>query len=168
MFRSNTHSAIRITVLFTLLSWMSVLTAAPIVGPGVGQTAPDFTLPDMKKKPQQLSKLLQKGHVLLIFWSTRCPVCRKLTPEFKAIQTKYKDKGLTVVAVNVGNENHDEIDDYVFQHALNYMVLNDDDKKAYVARQYRLIGTPTLKLVAPDGKILWHGHGLPDLSTWFK
>ena len=142
--------------------------AKPAVGPAVGQIAPDFALGNMKKKPQQLSQLVKNGHVLVVFWSTRCPVCRKMTPHFKKIHEHYKAKGLTVVAVNVGPEKHEDDDDYVFQHEINYMVLNDDAKKALVARQYKLIGTPTIKLISPDRKVLYHGHSIPKLSTWFK
>ena len=157
-----------IGILVALLAAIPTASAATIIGPGVGQKAPNFLLTDLKNKPHSLTQLLKNGHVLLIFWSTRCPVCRKLTPRFKQIATEYKAKGLTVVGINVGNENKEEVDDYVFEHEIKYLILNDDQKKAFIAQQYRLIGTPTLKLLAPDGTILWHGYGIPDLTKWFK
>jgi len=131
------------------------------VGPRVGETAPDFSLTDLNKKVYTLKGLRSKGHVLLVFWSTRCHVCHAMIPEFKKIHTQYKDKNLTLVAINVGFEDRDDVDDYAFEYKLNYLVLNDDDKKAQVAQDYRLIGTPTMELIAPDGKVLYRGHRIP-------
>ena len=131
------------------------------IGPKVGETAPDFSLTDLNKKVYTLKGLRSKGHVLLVFWSTRCHVCHAMIPQFKKIDAQYKGKGLTFVAINVGFEDRDDVDDYVFEYKLKYLVLNDDDKKAQIAQDYRLIGTPTIELIAPNGKVLYRGYTIP-------
>jgi len=144
------------------------LTAATVLaasGPRVGETAPDFTLTDLSDKSHSLEELRKNGNVLLVFWSTKCHVCHAMIPQFKEIHAKYKDKGLTFVAINVGFEDKEEVDDYVFEYKLDYMVLNEDDKKAQVAEDYRLMGTPTIQLIAADGTVTYRGHRIPDLES---
>lgn len=137
-------------------------------GPGVGQNAPGFQLTNMDKVPVTLTSLRQKGPVLLIFWSTRCPVCHAMLPQFKQAHSKYKSKKLSIVAIDVGFENHDEVADYILQHNIKYLVLNQDNRKAQIARAYRLIGTPTIKLIDPTGKILFSGYQLPDIKKYLN
>jgi len=131
------------------------------VGPEVGQQAPDFDLADLSGGRASLSGLRQQGHVMLIFWSTRCAFCHALIPEFKAIHEKYRGKGLTVAAVNVGYEDASEVDAYALEYDLNYLILNEDDKKESLATDYRLMGTPTIEVVSPQGIVLYRGHFLP-------
>jgi len=147
-----------------LLSLMAASVLAT-TGPRVGETAPDFALTDLNNKSHSLADLRQSGHVLLVFWSTKCHVCHAMIPQFQAIHKKYDGKGLTLAAINVGFEDKDEVDDYVFEYKLNYLVLNEDDKKAELAQGYRLVGTPTIQLIAPDGTVKFRGHGIPDLDA---
>lgn len=133
-------------------------------GPGVGQTAPEFSSQDLKGNPYNLKKLREKGHVLLMFWSTRCHICHALIPDLKRIHKAYKEKGLTIVAINVGFEDKDEVDDYVFENKLDYLVLNQDNTKGDIAEAYRLVGTPTFQLIAPDGTVRYRGHRIPNLE----
>ena len=139
-------------------------TAMATTGPKEGQTAPDFTLTDLNNKSHSLESLREKGHVLLVFWSTKCHICHAMIPRFKEIQDKYANKGLTLAAINVGYEDQEEVDDYAFEFKLNYLVLNEDDKKSEVAGDYRLVGTPTIQLIAPDGTVKFRGHRIPDLE----
>lgn len=148
-----------------LLFSLGVATVMASTGPRVGETAPEFELTDLSSKSHSLTDLRKKGHVLLVFWSTKCHVCHAMIPQFQAIHKKYDGKGLTLVAIDVGFEDKDEVDDYVFEYKLNYLVLNEDDKKAQVAQDYRLVGTPTIQLIAPDGTVKYRGHSVPDLSA---
>ncbi len=138
------------------------------IGPKVGQQAPEFELNDLKGKTHSLKELRKKGHVLLVFWSTRCHVCHALIPKFKEIHNKYNDKGLAFAAINVGFENKDEVEDYVFEFKLDYLVLNDDEKKAKLAEEYQLVGTPTFELIAPNGIVKYRGYSVPDLDKLMK
>lgn len=153
----KTSSRLFIICFFVLFNTMAIAT----VGPKVGQTAPEFTLTDLSGKPHSLESLRKKGHVLLVFWSTKCHICHAMIPRFKAVHEKYNGKGLTLVAVNVGFEDKDEVDDYAFEFKLNYLILNEDDKKAQLGEDYRLVGTPTIELVAPDGTVKYRGHRIP-------
>ena len=137
-------------------------------GPHIGQIAPEFELNDLSNKPITLSSLRKKGHVLLIFWSTRCHVCHIMLPVFKKTYEKYRQSKITIAAINVGFEGLDEVKRYTAKHAIDYLVLNDDNKKGHIASTYGLTATPTVKLIAPNGKIVWTGHHIPALKKWIK
>jgi peroxiredoxin len=152
---------IAFVLLFAGNSWADV-------GPEVGQTAPDFELKSLSGDTVTLSGLRQQGYVMLVFWSTQCPVCHRMLPDFKQVHEKYDGKGFTLAAIDVGFEDQTSVEAYALQYDLNYLVLNEDDKKVELAKAYRLVGTPTIQLISPKGEVLYRGHRLPDLSHWIK
>jgi len=152
-------------IVFVMSIGLAATTVLAATGPRVGEMAPDFSLTDLSNQSHSLSELRKNGYVLLVFWSTKCHVCHAMIPQFKQIHTKYNDKGLSFVAINVGFEDKEEVDDYVFEYKLGYLVLNEDDKKAQIAQDYRLAGTPTIQLIAPDGTVKYRGHRIPDLDA---
>ena len=42
--------------------------------------------------------------VILEFWQTSCPDCRKAMPHLKALYARYKDKGLVWLGVNLDHD----------------------------------------------------------------
>lgn len=70
----------------------------------------------------------KKGKVLLVnIWGTWCGPCRAEMPMFMELQDKYRDKGLEVIGVNIGDgtggsESTDEIKRFVEDKKLNYTV----------------------------------------------
>lgn len=72
--------------------------AASPVGPEVGQTAPDFSLPDLSGKEVRLSSFRGKP-VLLYFWQSTCPDCHKALPELLALRAQFP--GIVLVTVNL-------------------------------------------------------------------
>ena len=63
-----------------------------------GDSLPDLTSFKLEGKlPDQL-----KGQVILLdFWASWCAPCKSSFPAMQELHTKYKDKGLTIVAVSV-------------------------------------------------------------------
>jgi thiol-disulfide isomerase/thioredoxin len=58
-----------------------------------------FELPDVDGKRVTLDDL--KGDVILVdFWGTWCPPCRKEIPVYKQLLAKYRERGLTIVGIN--------------------------------------------------------------------
>lgn len=156
-------------ILASILPLLATEDALASKGPHVGQIAPEFKSQDLKGHPYTLEKLLKNGnHVLLMFWSTRCRYCHALIPRLNKLNKEYAKKGLTFAAINVGFEDKDEVDDYAFENRLNYLVLNQDNTKGDIAEAYRLVGTPTFQLIAPDGKVIYRGYHIPNLEKLFK
>lgn len=67
----------------------------------VGQKFIDLDLTDVKGKPGKLSDYVGKGKVVLIdFWASWCPPCRRETPKLVELYRQYKDKGFEIVGVS--------------------------------------------------------------------
>lgn len=67
----------------------------------VGQPAPDFTLTDLEDKSLSLSDLKGKA-VILNFWASWCTPCRQEMPALQDVYQSWKDKGVIVLGVNIG------------------------------------------------------------------
>jgi thiol-disulfide isomerase/thioredoxin len=80
-----------------------------------------------------------KGKVLLLqFWTTWCPYCRGEESLVNDITTEFKDKGLIVLAIDVG-ESKKKVKEYLADHPRTpHIVLTSDTNLAamYAANSY--------------------------------
>lgn len=120
----------------------------------VGTPAPDFTLPTADgSKTVSLSSL--KGQVVLIdFWASWCPPCKEALPHTQKLSDDYKDKGVTVLAVNTADKKAD-MDAFLKAHPEYTMtVLFDADPSQKVANgAYKVTGIPTFYVIDQEGKV---------------
>ncbi len=87
--------------------------------------------------------------VLLVFWATWCPYCKKLLPGIERLHQKYADQGLKIIAVNILEDNDPAT--YMKRHDYHFdMVLEGDD----IMGLYGVTGTPSLIFINARGKIL--------------
>jgi len=120
--------------------------------------APALKLPDEEgKKIWRLSEL--RGKVVLVnFWATWCPPCRKELPSMERLWRQFKDAGLVVLGVNVG-ETGDQV--FAFSNGLEtpltFPLLLDEDSK--VAQSWPVTGLPTTYLVDKQGRIAFGAIG---------
>ena len=156
----------RVFVVFLLLTVLTGTQADDSIGVKPGQTAPEFELRDLRGKNRTLTQLRKSGQVLLLFWSAHCHYCYAMIPQFKDIHETYAKNGLKLVAINVGYENRGEVKDFASDNDLPYLILNDDDKKEDIIEKYQVQGTPTLVLIAQDGRVRYNGHRVPDLTKY--
>jgi len=158
----------RYALILSLLLLLPCLNASAQTGHNVGDTAPEFKLKTLAGKTTTLADLRAKGHVLLVFWAAECVYCFAHIKDFNALHDQYNGKGLTVAAINIGGEYEKEISDYTKENNLRYLVLANRLDNLDVAEAYRAVGTPTLVMVSPAGKILFRGHQPPDVTQWLK
>ena len=112
----------------------------------------EFALPDLAGKPHQLNEYLEKGPVMLVFYTTWCPYCKKEIPKFKQVYQQYYDRGLQLVAINAGMaDSLDNAKRYALQYRLPYIVLYDAE--ARVSGQYGLQSVPKIFYIQQDGRI---------------
>ncbi|PLX92770.1 MAG: thioredoxin, partial [Desulfuromonas sp.] len=70
------------------------------VSVAIGQSAPDFTLKNLKGKDVKLSSY--KGKVVFLnFWASWCPPCRAEMPSMERLYEVYGGKKFEMLAVNV-------------------------------------------------------------------
>ncbi len=117
----------------------------------VGAAAPDFSLKDLQGRDVSLSSF--RGHVVLLdFWATWCPPCMASVPELIALEKKYKDEGLVVLAVSLdeGGDVTSKLSAFSRDHALNYTILLSNEN---VERMYNVGSIPTMYVIGKDGTI---------------
>ena len=123
-----------------------------------GKPAIDFTLKDLAGAPHTLKGLRGKT-VLLDFWATWCGPCRITMPQVAKIHAEYKNRGVEVMSINVG-EPAEKASAYVKQHGYRFTTLLDMDRA--VSAQYRVSGIPTLVVIDRAGKVSDYMVGVHD------
>lgn len=92
--------------------------------PAVGVAPPKFTLLDLKGDKITLPDDFSGKVVVIRFWIDSCKSCEKEMPEIDQIYNKYKDKGLVVLAVNVG-QSRNAAEAFATKLHISYPVLLD-------------------------------------------
>ena len=111
--------------------------------------------PDGKKKTlQDYSNKL----TLVNFFFPRCPYCNVELPEIQKIYDKYKDKGLSVVWINILPEEAGLIAGWQVAKGLTVPVLIGGAQEA-LQRDYHINSTPATFLLSHGGEVLYHRDG---------
>lgn len=122
----------------------------------VGEAAMDFQLPDLAGNLHGLPK---DGVVLLNFWATWCPPCRKEMPSMAALHRKFAAQGLKIIAVSV-DRDVSSLAGFVREKRLPFLVLHDADSR--VSRAYGVFRYPESFLIDRKGRIRRHVIGALD------
>jgi len=116
----------------------------------VGAIAPDFTLVDIRGDEQISLSQFDGQPVMLNFWATWCPPCRKEMPLLQDAYEEYQDDGLMILTIAVSDKANNVLD-FSDQHDLTFPLLID--KKDRVAVQYKVMGIPTSYFIDSNGVI---------------
>ena len=117
--------------------------------------APEFNLEDQDGKFLKMSDF--KGKVVIVnFWATWCPPCRKEMPSMQRAWEVLQKEGIAMLAINVG-EDSDQIFSFTAEYPVEFPLIMDKDSN--VARQWRVRGLPTTYIVNPAGKIVYQAIG---------
>ena len=118
----------------------------------IGSQRPDFSLPDQEGVTHTLSEW--DGKVLVVnFWATWCPPCRKETPAFVELQDKYGAKGLQFIGVAI--DEKENVEDFADTYGVNYPMLLGNLEAINTSKAYgNRFGTlPYTVIVDRQGKI---------------
>ena len=119
----------------------------------MGATAPDFTLPDTDGNPVSLSSFRGK-YVLLDFWASWCPDCRRENPNLVAAYHRFKGDNFAVLGVSLDRTREAWLK-AIEKDKLEWVNVSDlKDWNSEVAVRYAIRWIPTSYLISPDGKIL--------------
>lgn len=93
----------------------------------------------------------QRGRVVYVdFWASWCVPCRESFPWMKALERTYASRGLTVLAIDV-DQNQTDAQRFLRVFRPNFQVLFDPNGK--FAQKYGIIGMPTSFLIDRTGKV---------------
>jgi peroxiredoxin len=97
----------------------------------------DFTLNDLNGKPVKLSAL--RGKVVLVnFWATWCPPCRKEMPALDALYTRFQPQGLVVLSIS--DEDQAKVAPFIAKSGYRPPVLLDPGSTVH--QQFHVEGIP--------------------------
>lgn len=119
----------------------------------IGKTAPEFTLPDTAGVDVSLSDFRGK-YVLLDFWASWCPPCRRENPNVVKAYQDYKDKNFTIIGISLDNHKAKWLkaiqDDHLTWTHVSDLKYWDSEIPAL----YGVRGIPANVLLDPDGVII--------------
>lgn len=115
--------------------------------PEVGDPAPDFRLETLAGDAVGPSHY-RGGPVIINFWGTFCPPCVEETPALQRMYEKYKDQGVVMLGVNLG-EPLVSVEQFTERFGVTYPVLLDPD--LVVRDRYGVKYYPTTFFVDREG-----------------
>ena len=119
----------------------------------IGKVAPEFSLPDTVGVSVSLSDFRGK-YVLLDFWASWCPPCRRENPNVVKAFNEYKDKNFTIVGISLDKDKSKWMkaiadDNLAWTHLSDLKYWDSEIPALYGVR-----GIPANVLLDPDGVIV--------------
>ena len=132
--------------------------AAQDGGIAVGTIAPAMApLEQLDGKPFDLATVVGKRPVVIEFWATWCPLCRKLEPAMQQARTQYADR-VSFVGIGVpDNQTAERQRSYVEERKMSGTFVFDRDRIAMKA--YRVPHTSYVVVLDAKGKVVYTGVG---------
>ena len=94
-----------------------------------------------------------KGKVVLLdFWATWCAPCKRELPMIEKLQREFRDEGLVVVGVTVG-EDRTTLENFLKTAALTYPNRSRSRMGRRIVAELSLTAFPTVVLIDREGKI---------------
>ncbi|MEL6722413.1 MAG: TlpA disulfide reductase family protein [Pseudomonadota bacterium] len=119
---------------------------------------PDFQYPDLEGK-LRLSTEWQDQILVLNFWATWCPPCRKETPMFVELQEHYQTDQVQFVGIAI--DDPEQVRTFADTYGVNYPILLGNLPAMTLARQLgnRFDALPYTLVAAPGGKVIFRQQG---------
>ena len=150
-----------------LIALIVLSTVFAFTGCGDGDSnlpkAPDFTLRNGDGESYSLSDFKGKM-VILNFWATWCPPCKKEIPDFIELYKKYEDKGLVILGVSVDQGGWLVTKEFMDKSQITYPIVMANRDVVY---QYGGIKSiPTTYIINQKGRIAGQFTGYREKQVW--
>jgi len=120
--------------------------------PGIPELRPDFSFKDIEGNLRHANEW--NGKVLLInFWATWCPPCRKEIPGFIQLRKRYAAQGFEVVGIAI--DTLDAVTDFADELEIEYPLLIGEEAGMALAQAFgnRLNVLPYSAVVDRQGRV---------------
>lgn len=110
---------------------------------------PEFTLKDLSGKTWTFADL--RGKVVLVnFWATWCPPCRKEMPDLETLYGRFRSQGLVVLGIS--DEETAKVEPFIRERKVSFPVLLDPGRK--VNDLFVVQGIPKTFIYDRQGKLV--------------
>jgi peroxiredoxin len=120
-----------------------------LIRPSREKQAPEFSVAGLRGERLALGALRGKV-VFLNFWATWCPPCKEEMPSMERLYRRYRDRGLTMLAISIDSDNGRRVADFVKRLGLTFLI--GLDPKLEVANTYAVRALPSTFLIDRNGK----------------
>ncbi len=122
--------------------------------PVLGQPRPEFAIEGLDGKMHNIREWDGKV-ILLNFWATWCPPCKKEIPDFIAAQKALEGQNFQVIGVAV--DNIPAVKEFAAKMGINYPIMAVQDEAVELSRRYGNTrgGLPYSVLIDKNGKIIY-------------
>ncbi len=126
--------------------------ATEMVKPGTA--APDFKMKTPDGKTIQLSKFAKGKTVVLDFWASWCPDCRKDAPEVVRLYEKYRPYGIEFIGISMDTDV-EAWKKAIEKYGIQYPQVSElkKFKETDIAKAYGVKWIPSMIVVGPDGEV---------------
>ena len=128
----------------------------------VGSESPDFSARDLEGRPVVLSEFHGRKVVVLDFWATWCAPCLKAMPTLQELDDEFNERGVEVLAVNLGEEP-DHVQRFLERNGYSFRVVADQDQT--IGDRFGVGAIPAQLVVSADGRIEWAQVGYEPWKT---
>ncbi len=154
----------RTRIITTLMALMAIVTCAMAQDLDdkyatallkVDTEAPDMTIGTANDGSEIKLSQMRGKYVLITFWASWCPDCRRETPALQQLWSQYRDKGLQIAGISY-DTNREAWQKYIADNKmewLQYSELKKWKKETVSDRLYNINWIPTLYLIGPDGRV---------------
>ncbi len=150
---------IAVFLMLNALFAMTDVVKEPAELPVEGTIAADFLLEDLNANQVALLSFRDKKSVVLFFWASWCPFCRKEIENLEKEYPTLKKKNIEILAVDIG-ETKSRVASFLKRYPVSFSVLLDYDMS--VAQIYEVMGVPTYIMVDTKAVIKYRGNRLPE------
>src|SRR5271166_4729701 len=126
----------------------------------LNKPAPAFSLPETDGGQVDLASYSGRP-VLLVFWTSSCPICQRELPMLNRLEPELRGKGIAVVTILLGGEG--DARDFLGSNSIGLTSVYDSE--GMVGRAYGVGGVPKLVLIGSDGKVKRSKSGWTDESV---
>ncbi len=125
----------------------------------------DFTAEKLDGSEFKLSDFAGKV-VIIDFWDTWCPPCRKGIPDFVDLYNTYNEQGLVIIGLAFGQQGKPAVEQFVKEYNITYVngLVNQD----VVSRFGTPRSIPTTYIIDQKGNVHQKYVGLVEKSVFEK
>ena len=119
-----------------------------------GTKAPDFKMKTPEGKTIQLSKYAKGKTVVLDFWASWCPDCRKDAPEVVRMYEAYRQHGIQFIGISMDTDV-EAWRKAIAQYGIGYPQVSElkKFKETDIAKAYGVKWIPSMVVIGPDGQV---------------